>query len=210
MRLFRKNRIFVFSSLAALINYSATFAVGYLLSLYFQYACEFSPSKAGILLLVQPLTMALFSPLTGRMSDRFDPGRLASIGMGIITAGLICLSFLTTQTPVKFIVINLAFLGLGFSLFSSPNTNAAMSAVNRENYGIASSILGTMRLLGQMSSMAIVMLAASVHMGKIKISAGNIDTFMQTIRTDFSIFAILCAIGIFFSLVRGKRGNIAG
>ena len=65
-------------------------------------------------------------------------------------------------------------------------------------------------LLGQMSSMAIVMLAASIHMGKVKISAGNIDTFMQTIRTDFAIFTILCAIGIFFSLVRGKRGNIEG
>ncbi len=210
VRLFRKNRIFVFSSLAALINYSATFAIGYLLSLYFQYACEFTPSKAGMLLLVQPLTQALFSPIAGRMSDKFDPGRLASIGMGIITVGLLCLSFLTMQTTPRFIVIDLAFMGLGFALFSAPNTNAAMSAVDKAHYGIASSIFGTVRLLGQMSSMAIVMLAASIHMGKVKISAGNIDTFMQTIRTDFAIFTILCAIGIFFSLVRGKRGNIEG
>ncbi len=210
MRLFKKNRIFIFSNLAALINYSATFAIGYLLSLYFQYAREFTPSKAGMLLLVQPLTQALFSPLIGRMSDSFDPGRLASIGMGILTAGLLCLSFMTVQTPVHLIVADLFFLGLGFALFSSPNTNAALSAVDKEHYGIASSILGTMRLLGQMSSMAIVMLAASIHLGKVKISAGNISAFMETIRTDFAIFAVLCAIGICFSLVRGKRGNIPG
>jgi EmrB/QacA subfamily drug resistance transporter len=205
VRLFIKNRIFVFSNLAAFINYSATYGIGYLLSLYFQFARGFPPSKAGLFLLVQPLMQALLSPLTGRMSDKFDPGRLASAGMAIVTAGLFGFSFLTLETPTIFIILNLALLGIGFSLFSSPNTNAAMSAVEKQHYGIASSILGTMRMLGQTFSMAIVMFVASIHLGKIKIVTEDIGSFMTTVRTDFAIFAALCFAGIFFSLVRGKR-----
>lgn len=205
VRLFMKNRIFVFSNLAAFINYSATFGVGYLLSLYFQYARGFPPSKAGLFLLVQPLTQALLSPLSGRMSDRFDPGKLASVGMGFVTAGLFGFSFLTVNTSSLLIIFDLSLLGLGFALFSSPNTNAAMSAVEKQHYGVASSILGTMRMLGQTFSMAIVMFVASIHMGKIKIVTEDIGTFMVNVRTDFAIFAALCFAGIFFSLVRGKR-----
>jgi EmrB/QacA subfamily drug resistance transporter len=205
VRLFRRNRIFIFSNLSAFINYSATFGVGYLLSLYFQYARGFPPSKAGLFLIVQPLTQALLSPLSGKMSDRFDPGKLASAGMGLVTAGLIGFSFLTVNTPPILIILDLALLGLGFALFSSPNTNAAMSAVEKQHYGIASSILGTMRMLGQTFSMAIVMFVASVHLGKVKIVTEDIGAFMANIKTDFAIFAALCFAGIFFSLVRGRR-----
>ncbi|MFA6292793.1 MAG: MFS transporter [Victivallales bacterium] len=205
LRLFMKNRIFVFSNLSAFINYSATFGVGYLLSLYFQFARGFPPSKAGMFLIVQPLTQAMLSPFTGRMSDKFDPGRMASLGMGVVSAGLFGFSFITVNTPPLLIILNLALLGLGFSLFSSPNTNAAMSAVEKQHYGIASSILGTMRMLGQTFSMAIVMFVASIHLGRIKIVTEDIGAFMANVRTDFAIFAALCFAGIFFSLVRGKR-----
>jgi hypothetical protein len=109
------------------------------------------------------------------------------------------------NTPPILIILNLALLGLGFALFSSPNTNAALGAVEKQHYGIASSILGTMRMLGQTFSMAIVMFVASIHLGKIKIVTEDIGAFMTNVRTDFAIFAVLCFAGIFFSLVRGKR-----
>jgi len=43
--------------------------------------------------------------------------------------------------------------GRGFALFSSPNTNAVMASVEKRSYGVASAILATMRLVGQMLSM---------------------------------------------------------
>ena len=71
--------------------------------------------------------------------------------MGIIVIGLITLSFLTTSTPIIQLMFILAVLGFGFALFSSPNTNAIMSAVEKKYYGIASGTLGTMRLCGRCS-----------------------------------------------------------
>jgi MFS family permease len=201
---FKKNVVFIFSNLAAFTNYSATFAVGYLLSLYLQYVKGFNPQHAGIILVAQPITMALFSPLAGRLSDKLEPRLVASIGMIITTCGLIPFIFLTPQTPVIIIVVTLLFIGIGFALFSSPNTNAIMSSVEPRYYGVASASLGTMRLTGQAISMGIVLFILSIFIGKVKITAENYDQFLISLRISFLIFTIICTAGIFASLARGR------
>ncbi len=208
VRLFRNNRLFTFSSLAALINYSATFALTFLLSLYLQYIKGIPPQYAGSILIAQPIVMALFSPLAGRLSDRIEPRLIASTGMAITSIGLFFLVFIGADTSRTVIILILAFLGFGFSLFSSPNMNAIMSSVEKRYFGIASGTVATMRLLGQMVSMAIAMVIFAVLIGREPISPANYDQFLQSVRLSFLIFACLCAVGILFSLLRGEiRSN---
>ncbi|MEO0124413.1 MAG: MFS transporter [candidate division WOR-3 bacterium] len=204
IKLFKINPSFFFSNLAALINYGATNAVSFLLSLYLQYLKGFSPQSAGLILIAQPVTMTILSPLAGRLSDRVQPRIIASIGMGLTSLGLFFLSFINTGTAVNFITVYLIVLGLGFALFSSPNTNAVMSSITKEYYGIASSTLATMRLLGQMSSMGVVMLVFSLTMGRIKITPDVYPLFLNALKISFYIFTGLCIIGIFASLKRGR------
>jgi MFS family permease len=201
---FKTNTIFIFSNLAAFINYSATFAVGFLLSLYLQYILGLNPQKAGLVLVTQPLVMAVFSPLAGRLSDKIEPQIVASIGMGLTVLGLLPFIFLGFHTGIPFIVITLFLIGTGFALFSSPNTNAIMSSVERKFYGVASASVGTMRLTGQAISMGIVTLIFTVVIGKVKISTVNYPQFIQGVRIAFMIFSILCTAGVFASLARGK------
>ncbi|HMM05575.1 MAG TPA: MFS transporter [Clostridiales bacterium] len=200
-----KNRTFAFSNLATLINYSATFALSFVLSLYLQSALGFGTAAAGLILLVQPVIMAVLSPVAGTLSDRIQPTILASVGMGISALGLFFFIFLSIQTPVLLIILNLAFIGFGFALFSSPNTNAIMGSVDKSLYGVGSSIMGNMRLLGQSISIAIVSLITSVIMGTLSVnSAGYVGKLMSSIKISFIIFTILCVLGVFASLVRGK------
>uniref|UniRef100_A0A7V0Z3N1 MFS transporter n=1 Tax=candidate division WOR-3 bacterium TaxID=2052148 RepID=A0A7V0Z3N1_UNCW3 len=202
--LFKANPIFLFSNLAALINYSATSAVSFLLSLYLQYIKGYQPQQAGIILIAQPLTMTLLSPVAGRLSDRIQPQIIASAGMGLTGLGLFFLSFINSSVSVDSIIIYLLILGLGFALFSSPNTNAVMSSVEKANYGIAASTLATMRLLGQMSSMGIVMLIFSLVLGRIKITPEVYPLFINALKIAFYIFTGLCIFGVYASLKRGK------
>jgi EmrB/QacA subfamily drug resistance transporter len=204
LRLFKENRVFAFSSLAALINYSATFAVGFLLSLYLQYIQGMSPQKAGLVLIAQPIFMAAFSPLAGRLSDRFEAHLVASLGMALTVVGMLLLLLLHGATPIPFIVVSLIFIGFGFALFSSPNTNAVMSSVTKEFYGVASATLGTMRLTGQMLSMAITMLVMALYFGKVQITPALHGRFLLSMHTTFLIFSVLCTAGVFASLARGK------
>ena len=147
---------------------------------------------------------ALFSPIAGRLSDKTEPQFVASAGMTLLTIGLVVFWFLSPATSYVLIIANLAMMGLGFALFSSPNVNAVMSSVEKQYYGVASSILASMRLIGQMLSMGIVIVIFSVFIGSEKISPANQDAFLTSARMAFILFSILCFIGIFASLTRGK------
>jgi len=202
--LFIENRTFAFSCLAALIHYSATFAVTFLLSLYLQYIKGFTPQLTGLVLIAQPFTMALVSLLAGWLSDRIEPRVIASMGMALTMSGLVLLAFIGNNTARVFIVISLVILGFGFALFSSPNMNAIMGSVDKRFYGIASGSVGTMRLLGQMLSMGIATLIFALFIGRAQITPDYYPALIQSIKVALIIFSCLCAIGIYFSLYRGR------
>jgi MFS family permease len=133
---------------------------------------------------------------------------IASIGMALTAAGLLTLSFLAPETPVWSIVALLLILGLGYALFSSPNTNAIMSSVDRRHYGVASSMVATMRALGQLMSMAIAMMIFSVVMGRVQVVPGVYPEFLTSVRLVFLVLGVLAILGIYASYARGKiRGN---
>ena len=202
--LFRNNRVFALSNLAALINYSATFAVGFLLSLYLQYIRGYSAQTAGLILIAQPVLMALFSPWAGRLSDRVEPRLVASTGMALAVVGLALLIFLGPDTSIVYLLLVLALLGLGFALFSSPNTNTIMSSVQPQHYGLASATLATMRTTGQMVSMALAMLVFAVVIGRVEITPEHYSAFQHAVRVAFGIATGMCVAGTFASLARGN------
>lgn len=202
--LISKNRVFAFSNLAAFIHYAATSAIGFFLSLYLQYIKDLGPRDAGFVLMCWPLTMALISPAAGKLSDKQNPGVLASIGMGITSAGLIMLCFLTAGTSLVFVVAILVIIGIGFSLFSSPNTNAIMSSVEKKQLGNASGMIGTMRNAGQTFSMAIALMLLALFMGQARIDPSNYPQLLGAMKSGFIIFSVLCIAGIFASLARNN------
>jgi EmrB/QacA subfamily drug resistance transporter len=169
LRIFLHNRTFLFSNIAAMINYGATFAVAFLLSLYLQYIRGFSAGSAGLILVAQPIVQTLFSPFAGRISDRIEPRIVATVGMAITTLGISFFVFLDLQTPLYAIITSLMVLGFGYALFSSPNTNAIMSSVDSRYLGIASGMVATMRSFGQVLSMAIAMFCFSCILHSLQV-----------------------------------------
>lgn len=204
INLFRNNRVFALSNLAALINYSATFAVAFFISLYLQYIKGFSPQSAGLILVAMPAVQAILSPLAGRLSDRIEPRVIASTGMALTTAGLVLFIFLDGETSLEFIIGALILIGFGFALFSSPNTNAVMSSAPKTAYGVASATVATMRQVGMVFSMGVAMLMFALYMGRVQITPEHYPLFLESMQTSFIIFAVLCFGGIFASLARGK------
>jgi EmrB/QacA subfamily drug resistance transporter len=202
--LFRNSKAFTFSNLAALINYSATWAVSFLVSLYLQYLKGFNPQGAGLILVAMPAMQAIFSPLAGRLSDRIEPRLIASAGMALTTVGLVIFIFLNKETPLGLIIGNLILMGFGFAFFSSPNTNAVMSSAPKTAYGVASATLGTMRGVGMVLSMGVAMLMFTLYIGRVQITPEYYPFFQESMKTSFIIFAVLCFGSIFASLARGK------
>jgi len=204
IRLMLSNRVFAFSGIAALIHYSATSAIGFFISIYLQYLKGFDARSAGFIMISQPVMMALLSPLAGKLSDKYNPGIIASYGMGLTAAGLIILCFINENSPLIIIISLLMIMGVGFGLFSSPNSNAIMSSVMKNHFGVASGVVGTMRMVGQMLSMGIAMMLISLYLGKEQINPSNYSGLLSAMRTGFVIFSILSIMGIFASLARNN------
>ena len=202
--LFRNNRVFALSNLATLINYSATFAVTFLLSLYLQYIKKLTPENAGLILIPQPIVQAFFSPFAGRLSDRIEPRIVASVGMALTGVALVLLAILDEKTTLGFIVASLVLLGFGFALFAVPTINAVMSSVENRFYGVASGMLGTMRMMGMVFSMGITILIFSIYIGEVQIAPEYYPVFLRCMKLAFTFFAVLCFGGIFASLVSGN------
>lgn len=206
--LFGRNRVFAFSCFASFIIYTAVFANIVLVSLYLQYLKGLSATMTGSIMMVQPLTMAILSPFIGRLSDKLEPRIIASVGMAITACGLLMLGSMNMHSPISTLITALIITGFGFGLFSSPNANAIMSSVDKQYYGSATGSLATMRILGQMTSMALVTLVFSMAIGQIKIEPSIYQDLMQAISICFFISASMCIPGFIFSMVRGRMHQV--
>lgn len=214
--LFSKNRLFAAANLSALLNYTSFFGVSFFISFYLQRALNESALQAGAILFVMPVTMAVLSPLSGWLSDRLGSRILASLGMSLICVGLLWTSTLTlTSSPVD-VAIRLFIIGSGMGLFSSPNTSAVMGSIERSRLGIASGTLATMRFLGQSLSLAMMSAIFATFLSSNMLSALFIgvnlpalgvaaQVFVEGMKGAFIISAIISAVGIATSLIRGSN-----
>lgn len=205
LSLFKGNYIFVFSTIAALINYGIIFVVSYILSLYLQYIIGLSPQYAGIVLITQPLLQAVFSPIAGKLSDRMESRKVAGIGMALNCIGLILLIFIGEHTSFVYIIIGLILEGLGCAFFISPNQNTVMNSVEKQSYGLASGILATMRFIGQMICMAIATMCITAYIGNRQIISILFPNFLKSIHLTFIIMMALGILGILFVLIKVEK-----
>jgi MFS family permease len=148
--------------------------------------------------------MMLISPIAGRLSDKFDPGKLASLGMALITLGLLIFAFITAQTSIYVIIVGLAILGIGIGIYSAPNMNSIMGSVEKRYFGVASATVSTMRLLGQNFGMGIILLIFAIYIGAVQFTPQNYPELLTSIQVTYFIAVVLSVVAIFASLARNK------
>jgi len=202
--LLRDNRIFALSSLAALLNYAATFGVTFFLSLYLQFVKGMSAREAGTILIIQPIVQTLLSPWCGRLSDRYPASRVATLGMALCAVSLAVAATLGANAPLAQIIAVLAILGVGFALFSSPNVSVIMGSVEPRYLGVASGLNSTMRTMGMMVSMTIITVIFSIFMSGQVVSAATLPAFLHSMQSALLAFCGLCLAGIFCSAARSR------
>ena len=199
----RANRIFNRSLLSAFFIYGSSFSMVFLLSLYLQYIHQLSPSEAGQIVLIQTLIMMVLAPITGRLSDRFEPRILSTFGCLLFVIGYAMLFRLDMNTSLHYVMLALVFLGLGFGFFSSPNNNAAIGSVPADKLSIAAVLLNLARTMGNMISSAIVMTLFSITMGGAAITSALYPELLLVIKITMILSICYALIAATFSYRRG-------
>jgi EmrB/QacA subfamily drug resistance transporter len=207
--LIRKNRVFAYSNVACFINYAATYAMTFLMSLYLQYNKGLDAQWAGLVIVTGTIVQTVFSPVSGRLADRVQARYVASAGMAVCVLGLGAFVFLGEDTSYAYIITTLCVLGLGFAFFATPIIHAIFGSVDRRYTGVASATMATMRLTGQNISMGLATLVLAVVVGPHPITQADYSSVLTSVRITFAIFTVLCILGTAASLV-GPRGAGAG
>lgn len=202
IRLLLGNRVFAFSNIATWINYAASFGLTFFFSLYLQVVKGMSAQTTGFVLIAQPIIQAVLSPLSGTLSDKISPAKLSTAGMAICAAGLGFAAQLDQDARIWQVLVVLMIMGLGFAAFSTPNMTTVMGSVRSRHYGIASSLVATMRSVGMLTAMTITTLLLSMFMGDAEVGTATAPEFIKTMHTAFMIFALLSLVGIVFSMAR--------
>lgn len=202
-----RNKIFALSNLATWLNYAASFGIMFFFSIYLQVIKGIPPKITGFILIIQPLLQAFCAPIAGRLADRHSPAPIATIGMTLCTIGMICAAFITASSPFVLIYAVLIILGLGFGFFSTPNSTAIMASIDKRDYGLASSMIATMRTTGMLTAMTLITVLLSYYLGDQPITLETGHLFIATMRTSMVIFSILGVAGILCSMSRTNKIN---
>jgi MFS family permease len=211
--LLRKNRLFAAGNFAALLDYAAVYGITIFTAVFLEVVEGYSPQRAGLILLVQPVLMAALSPVFGKLSDRIGSRVLATGGMLLVAAGIAQLALLPAAPHPWHVLVALGTVGVGMGAFSAPNTSAVMGSVGRNQLGLAAGFLGTMRFTGQGVSIALLGAIAASGLGPAggrvlllgeKASLAAASSFSGGYRTAMFVGVGLAVAGAVVSLVRGR------
>jgi EmrB/QacA subfamily drug resistance transporter len=213
-----KIREFAAGNLAQLMNALSWSGAILLTSFYLQVVVGDSPLIAGLSILPLDGTFVIAGPLSGKLSDKYGPRLLSTIGLAVSSAGFFILSSVTSSTTYPVLALVFAFLGIGNGMFVSPNISAIMGSVPANRRGIASGFRTTTFNIGLTASAGIAVLLVSIVVPYSTLTgliAGTATTILPTARDQFLIgfkiavfvLAILNSIGIVPSALRGSRST---
>ena len=178
---------------------------------YLQRTLNLKPSVAGLLMMVFPVVMVVASPLSGLLTDKFGPKYLVISGLTILSITQICYMFLDIDTPIFVYAAITGFVGLGNSLFQSPNNTMVMSSVTRENLGLAGSLNSFARNFGMVVGIS---LATTILYQAMSFKAGYRVTTYLNQHPEFFIYGmkiaffgsfLLCFSSLIISIYRLRK-----
>lgn len=206
-----RNRVFSTGNLAGLLSFMAMFTNSLLLPYFLHDILAFTPAKTGLIMSAFPLVMAVVAPLSGDLSDKVGPGRLTTVGLGILALGLILAANLQVAAELWLIMLSQALMGLGNGLFQSPNNNSVMSSVQPRQLGIAGGINALARNFGMVSgtvvAVSILEYRRAVVLSGVSqpTAAQQVAAFMDGYQAALLVGAALAVLGALISFRRSGK-----
>lgn len=169
-----KIRAFAMGNIAELLVGIAWAGAILLVPLYLQLTIGYTPLESGLAVLPLEVSFLISSLVSGRLSDRYDPRILSTIGLAIIALGLGIVSTLSESPYYPEIGFALILVGVGSGLFTMPLTRAIMASVPTTRRGVASAFTSTIFNMGFTASYGIVILFITIG-----IPYGALSTLLQ-------------------------------
>ncbi|MFY0149250.1 MFS transporter [Klebsiella variicola] len=177
-----RSKTFSLSLLMSMLSYSTQLLAFVSLPFYFHNVLHRSVIEIGMLLTAWPLATMLTSLISGDLIKKHDPNLVALSGLSLLLAGTLLMTWLPAAPTNLQILWRVAICGFGFGLFQAPNNYLIMTSVSHENSSIASGLLGSSRLVGQIIGSALVAIFINIyasHGTSISLFAGALFSLLS-------------------------------
>ncbi|MDG2071943.1 MAG: MFS transporter [Pseudomonadales bacterium] len=200
-----KNKIFSRSLLASTCIFSSNYPLVFLFSLFLQYIKGLSPFETGQVMMAQAIMMAIVAPLSGRLADQYNPGKIATVGCLIMTIAFMSLLGVDLQTPIWLITASLMLLGIGLGLFSTSNNSSALSSIDITRLSSGSALLSLSRVAGNLLGTAMVLVLMSINLGDNQITPIYYSNLVTVIQWGLGLSCCYTLAAGYFSFTRATK-----
>ena len=161
-----KNRLLGFSLIAGLLQALGYLSVIFLLTMYLQGIRGLSPLNASLLLVPGYLLGAVAGPTMGRYVNRYGARAIATGGIGLMGAAVLCYSALGVNSWLGWIPMISLLGGVGSGMFYPANNTAIMSQATPQSFGAISGLRATLANIGMLLSLVLSLTIASASIPK--------------------------------------------
>lgn len=203
-----KNRQFTSSIAAMLAAFSSVAGIMILIPFYLERVKHLEPKQVALYLMIIPVTMFIFSPVSGRISDKIGFRLLSTVGVIIISAGLYLMSRIGINSSTMFVASGLGIIGSGFGIFSTPNSSALMGSVTKGQRAVTSGILATSRNIGISIGVAVSTSLFAYFNQKYMALGDDSIVFVASFQNVLIVSVVMSVIALPFCLVRGNGSHV--
>lgn len=174
-----------------------------------------SPLVAGLVVSCAAVTATATGLTAGYLSDRRDWHIFVVAGTAIILPVLIGLSFVGEGISLWALVGMMFALGVGVGLWYTPTTSAALGAVPKARYGVASSVTHLARYTASLSAITLATTSVAVTMSargfEPSLDVGEVTTagvgpaFLAGMALSLRIGAAITLAALIIALLPARR-----
>ena len=186
-----RNRSLIFGSVLLGMAYIMNMAGTILVPLFNQTICPYSPTVSGLILLPGSLLIAVLSPSSGKLMDRYGAKIACVTGMLFMLAGNLPFVFMDESAGIIPIVIAYALRCLGMTFLMTPSTALGVQELTLEDKPYGMAILNSMRQMsGALFSTILVVIAT------VASAAGSSDIDVRGMHAAFITMTALSVLGM--------------
>jgi EmrB/QacA subfamily drug resistance transporter len=187
------------AALVSLAAASAAYApINLSAPIFMQKALALTPLTIGFVMAALPVCTALASPISGALSDRFEPRSLAAAGVALILAGIIVYALLGVDAGTHSVALALMLIGVGTGFFIPANQKAAFATAPSEDYGILSAMLSSIgtaaSTLGTTAAVALIETRMAAEGGFSPAVFAAAQSFAFSMMVPLAALALMSAL----------------
>jgi len=194
-----------------LISLSQT-ATFFLLPFYLQGILGLTPTQVGVTLIFYSVVIVFMAPIGGSLSDRFGSRLLCAAGCACTFAGVLAMARVGLDSTRLAVIVPLMVMGLGWSLFASPNLSALFGAVPRDRLGAVGGVTVTAANSANAVGIALASMLFVRWLDRYGVPAASAtaytewsrapEAYLSAFQSSWLVFAGFALIAVFFSAAR--------